>query len=224
MSSLDSTIGQNIQRIRGTLTQEELAVRMRKLGHPWTKMTVYNIERGERQLRLAEASDLLKSLGRDPQTDMNKLLMNDLDAKVTGEISDLESTIQLLKLDCRSIIQGRINLRSYISSDYRQWKKESAELPSDEVIEGAKKVIEQTQADNIIEIVRNELSSTKPAALTAATEREDVDAGKSDTSVQIISREEMNSYINRLNKERRLFAGTSDDDSLRYKSKHRRKN
>lgn len=187
-------------------------------------MTVYNIERGERQLRLAEASDLLKSLGRDPQTDMNKLLMNDLDAKVTEEITDIESTIQLLKLDCRSIIQDRINLRSYISGGYLQWKKESAKLPSDEVIEKAKKVIEQTQADNIVEIVRKELSPTKPAESTAATEREDEGADKWDDSVQVISREEMNDFFNRLNKERRLFAGTSDDDTPRHKSKHRREN
>mgnify|MGYP007041219062 CR=1 FL=1 len=37
---------------------EMLAAKMRDLGHKWTKITVHNIETGDRQLRMKEAVDV----------------------------------------------------------------------------------------------------------------------------------------------------------------------
>ena len=42
---------------------EMLAAKMRDLGHKWTKITVHNIETGDRQLRMKEAVDLAECVG-----------------------------------------------------------------------------------------------------------------------------------------------------------------
>src|SRR5688572_30629402 len=54
----DETIGANIQRFRGSISQKEMAARMRDAGWKWSQATVWSVEKGERPLRLAEAVDL----------------------------------------------------------------------------------------------------------------------------------------------------------------------
>lgn len=96
MEDMDKVIGRNLSMLRGEISQEELANRMRDAGHSWTKMTVYNIERGERQLRLAEAVDVLSCLGRNPATDIGKLLVDNSTAQVVdlcGKLLNKGNTI-----------------------------------------------------------------------------------------------------------------------------------
>lgn len=64
MEELDARIGQNVQQLRGDLSQTKLAERMREYGHKWTQPTVVAVEKGERPLRLAEAAALGRILGR----------------------------------------------------------------------------------------------------------------------------------------------------------------
>lgn len=54
----DAQIGRNLARLRGDMSQKELAVAMRERGHKWSQATVWNVERGERPLRLTEATAL----------------------------------------------------------------------------------------------------------------------------------------------------------------------
>lgn len=54
----DKQIGQNLARLRGAMSQKDLAVAMRERGHKWAQATVWNVERGERPLRLVEATAL----------------------------------------------------------------------------------------------------------------------------------------------------------------------
>ncbi|MDB5338703.1 MAG: hypothetical protein JWN70_4322 [Planctomycetaceae bacterium] len=63
MAISDEQIGANVARARGTLSQKELAQRMRSLGWKWSQATVWSIEKGERPLRLAESEDLAAVLG-----------------------------------------------------------------------------------------------------------------------------------------------------------------
>lgn len=59
----DEQIGKNFQAIRGEMTQEELAKKMREQGYKWSKATVWAIEKGERPLKVAEAAEVLRCLG-----------------------------------------------------------------------------------------------------------------------------------------------------------------
>lgn len=56
----DESIGRNLARFRGQMSQKELADAMRLLGWRWNQGTVSSIESGERPLRLAEAEDLAR--------------------------------------------------------------------------------------------------------------------------------------------------------------------
>lgn len=59
----DKTIGKNLQTLRGDVSQEELASKMRGYGFKWSKATVWSVEQGERPLRLSEAQAVLQCLG-----------------------------------------------------------------------------------------------------------------------------------------------------------------
>ncbi|MDJ1115401.1 helix-turn-helix domain-containing protein [Microbacterium dauci] len=67
MSQHDDLIGENLARLRDSVSQTELANRMRERGHKWTQPTVVAVEKGERPLRLGEAIDIAEVLGVDLQ-------------------------------------------------------------------------------------------------------------------------------------------------------------
>lgn len=69
-------IGANVKSLRGEMSQDELAKRMREYGYKWSKATVWAIEKGERPLKLTEAKDLLSSLGLDWRTQIPDLLLD----------------------------------------------------------------------------------------------------------------------------------------------------
>lgn len=54
----DEQIGKNLTAIRGDMSQKDLAAEMRRRGHKWSQSTVWSVEKGERPLRLTEASTL----------------------------------------------------------------------------------------------------------------------------------------------------------------------
>ena len=62
VSETDQRIGQNLARLRGSLSQKDLADLMRERGWKWSQATVWSVERGDRPLRLAEAEDLARIL------------------------------------------------------------------------------------------------------------------------------------------------------------------
>lgn len=59
----DRRIGENLARLRGSLTQQALANEMRLRGWKWSQATVWSVEKAERPLRLAEALDVADILG-----------------------------------------------------------------------------------------------------------------------------------------------------------------
>ncbi len=77
MSSIDDKmIGRNVRNLRGNMTMEMLAAKMRDLGHKWTKITVHNIETGDRQLRMKEAVDLAECVGADAASVVSNLVVS----------------------------------------------------------------------------------------------------------------------------------------------------
>jgi hypothetical protein len=65
MTGRDTAIGENLTRLRGETTQQEVADAMRMAGYKWSQATVWAVEKGDRPLRLAEAADLAKIFHRD---------------------------------------------------------------------------------------------------------------------------------------------------------------
>lgn len=63
MSVGDLQVGRNVVALRGEMSQKELAERMRSLGWKWVQATVWNVEKGERPLRIGEAEDLAEMFG-----------------------------------------------------------------------------------------------------------------------------------------------------------------
>lgn len=59
----DELIGGNVARLRGETPQKALAECMRERGHKWSQATVWSVERGDRPLRLTEATSLSEILG-----------------------------------------------------------------------------------------------------------------------------------------------------------------
>ncbi|WP_221586056.1 helix-turn-helix transcriptional regulator [Microbacterium sp. G2-8] len=59
----DKQIGQNLARMRGEMSQKDLADAMREIGFKWSQATVWSVEKGERPLRLTEAEAIARALG-----------------------------------------------------------------------------------------------------------------------------------------------------------------
>ena len=55
---------------------EMLAAKMRDLGHKWTKITVHNIETGDRQLRMKEAVDRAECVVADAASVVSNLVIS----------------------------------------------------------------------------------------------------------------------------------------------------
>lgn len=85
----DQRIGAAVRAVRGEMSQQDLAEKMRAAGWKWTQATVWSVESGKRPLRLAEARTLAELL----RTDLSRLLKDDTQA--------LGSTVGLEKATAR---------------------------------------------------------------------------------------------------------------------------
>lgn len=63
VATADERIGENLQALRGSMSQAALAAQMKKRGWRWSQPTVAAVEKGERPLKLAEAEHLVEILG-----------------------------------------------------------------------------------------------------------------------------------------------------------------
>lgn len=59
----DEVVGSRIARLRGAMSQQELARRMANAGVKWSQSTVWSVETGRRPLRVSEAVVLCDILG-----------------------------------------------------------------------------------------------------------------------------------------------------------------
>lgn len=162
MNIKDETVGQNLAKLRNrsNLTQEELAARMRARGHSWTKMTVYNVERGDRQLRLVEASDVLICLGYDSQTDLPRLLMSEQEAVIVEAIDQLKLAISGINVRCHDIYRARYFLQHVLDQDEDELPKGAKLTPvSEETKEAIMQALESSETSDIMGKVKNSLGS-----------------------------------------------------------------
>lgn len=135
MEKDEKTIGENLRKLRGNISQEELAGRMRTLGYPWTKMTVYNVEKGERQLRLSEAKAALIALDANVDTGLVSLFDTG-DSYMVGLIINQVKSYQAKLEECAvEFYHSRESLESQKYTYIRQGDSKSQALLTQ--IEGA---------------------------------------------------------------------------------------
>lgn len=72
LSALNINVGANVTELRENkhLSMYDVAKAMKKLGHSWSKTTLFNIEHNSRRLQAVEAFDLLRCMGYRPETDL----------------------------------------------------------------------------------------------------------------------------------------------------------
>lgn len=106
-------IGQNVMNLRESsgMSMDKLADAMREHGHKWTRVTVFNIEHGERMLKLQEAFDLLDALGIDQKSGM-QVITSESEGKrrVHDAIRNLHNGLDDLRDAIAAIQYSRYNL------------------------------------------------------------------------------------------------------------------
>lgn len=88
-SALNINVGANVTELRENkhLSMYDVVKAMKKLGHSWSKTTLFNIEHNSRRLQAAEAFDLLNCMGYHPETDL-MLLYRDSPSSVDSSIEE----------------------------------------------------------------------------------------------------------------------------------------
>lgn len=161
MTEMNRDIGANLVKMRGKTTQEQLAHMMQQRGYSWTKMTVYNIERGERPIRLNEAVDVLKCLNIDAGDGLKALIRNDVDAKITDLVHNLRTAVEDARGTCISVRQLRRSLQSWFGENAESYYRDrNVSPPSDDVRDEAMRVLEDTKTERVAEELYRALKYT----------------------------------------------------------------
>lgn len=103
----DQAIARNFQRLRGNTTMDELAMRMRQVGHKWSRTTVYSIEHNERRLQASEAYDFLAVIGHDPDEDLPLLYRQISRTPVERAEREVSSHAEKLAADWNAYLMAR---------------------------------------------------------------------------------------------------------------------
>lgn len=110
-------IGQNVMNLRehSGMSMDKLADAMRARGHKWTRVTVFNIEHGERMLKVQEAFDLLDAMGIDQESGMRIITSeNEGKRRVRAEIREIHEGLDGLRDAIAAIQYGRLMLKAFL--------------------------------------------------------------------------------------------------------------
>ena len=154
-------IGENFRRIRTEAgwSMVDLAKKMNERGFNWTKVSVYKIETGERQLKVNEAINAFSVMGRDAGTSFARLTeVSDIDKQARDAI---EETLRGIKLMLNYswggvAIGGRRNIKSIIEGkEWDDYKLPEDEMPkpSEEMMQRLREVEAATSADRVLEFL-----------------------------------------------------------------------
>ena len=112
MAVSDEQIGKNLARLRGDMTQKELAAAMKARGCRWSQTTVWSVENGERPLRLAEAEDL-----RDILPSGWSLTWRDPDAAAVERSRRMYNLDKELRAVVRAYLEEQVQLRFAVEAE-----------------------------------------------------------------------------------------------------------
>lgn len=92
MSDRDVLVGQNLAKLRGDRTQQDIAEAMREAGYKWSQATVWSVEKGERPIRLSEAESLASIL----KCTIDRMLLPDQDAELVSRLWNFEHDLVIV--------------------------------------------------------------------------------------------------------------------------------
>lgn len=166
----DETVGRNLTKLRGDVSMDVLAAKMRDSGHSWSKTTVFNVEHGKRQLKYSEAVDVLVCLGYDPVNSLEKLLVSGIDVEVENEIETVLDLIQNITQKCFELGLADARLVKLIDpqfrEDYEGWYEG---VPSPKMREKAREVINFIDGGRCLETFKNNMDVRDAAISTPLT-------------------------------------------------------
>lgn len=108
-------IGKNLVRLRGEMSQKDVATAMRDRGWKWSQATVWSVERGDRPLRLAEAQDLAAILRRP----MQAFLYSETEQKIANADRRLREARTELEEALSSLQGARIQMARLLDGAHR---------------------------------------------------------------------------------------------------------
>lgn len=113
MTERDERVGQAVVALRGEAPQSLIAHEMRRRGWKWSQATVWSVEKGERPLRLLEASDLAEILG----VHIDDFFGDRAAARQEAEFRRLQTLIHLQYRDIREATKRLLAAKDQM----RQW-------------------------------------------------------------------------------------------------------
>lgn len=122
----DRQIGANLVRIRDGMSQNDLALKMRERGHKWSAATVWAIEKGERPLKLAEATDVISILGIDLHYGLDELLETDdiMLRPIRKLVDSMRNTHNEIRGKLPAYYHDAVRLAMYAGGELDQLKEE----------------------------------------------------------------------------------------------------
>lgn len=121
----DKKIGKTIQTLRGDMSQDALAQRMRERGFKWSQATVWSVENGDRPLRLTEAmalADIFGLSGIDELSTTDDVIRSEVALR-----SDTSAKTTAIECDLAKLELSRQSIIDYVNREYA-----SKKLTSDE--------------------------------------------------------------------------------------------
>lgn len=150
MVNKDELIGQNVIRLRGEMTQQALADAMRTRGYKWSQATVWSVEKGERPLRLSEASDVAKVL----HTSVDHLLAMPLDLLYVVTFTRYSDALDQARQDLEGAAFACLSLRD----DLREQMREHGDKLSDEAVQLAELVMTRAEPESTVARINAEFA------------------------------------------------------------------
>lgn len=182
MTNEDNTqaIGENFLRIRTEAgwSMVDLAKKMKDRGFNWTKVSVYKIETGERQLKVNEAIAAFTVMGLDVGTSFARLTeVTDIDKQARDAIEETLRGIRLMLFYTwgKLAIGGRRNIKSIIEGkEWDEYKLSEDEIPkpSGEMMRRLREVEAATSADHVLAFLKRYM---KDYALPACVDVDVID-------------------------------------------------
>lgn len=112
----DQEIGYNLTRLRGDMSQQALADKMRAAGFDWAQATVWSVEKGKRPVRLAEAEALVDIFGVELSDLLNFASTYVLSGAITQLVS-LEVELEAIASRYEQQLREAVRLADVLVSD-----------------------------------------------------------------------------------------------------------
>lgn len=126
MSTRDVEIGAAVASERGELSQQWLADKMRERGWKWAQATVWNVEKGERPLRLAEAEDIAQILG----TELKRLTARPSELETVQHLEHGVNEMQRIRERFEGAVDRLEREQTSLAEVVRTFNKPVAEWPN----------------------------------------------------------------------------------------------